>query len=126
MASSVSCGIARRLTPEIAGQIFGVWIFPVEQGLIGWGGRDRTFECWNQNPVPYHLATPQLRGGRLTGADPYKASRAAPQTAQNAAGPRLCGPPGPPLRGRGGIVIRAPPEARGIPFCTGSESSSAW
>ena len=30
-----------------------------ETGLFGWGGRDRTFECWNQNPVPYHLATPQ-------------------------------------------------------------------
>ena len=27
---------------------------------IGWGGRDRTYECRNQNPVPYHLATPQL------------------------------------------------------------------
>ena len=26
---------------------------------IGWGGRDRTYECRNQNPVPYHLATPQ-------------------------------------------------------------------
>ena len=26
----------------------------------GWGGRDRTYECRNQNPVPYHLATPQL------------------------------------------------------------------
>ena len=27
--------------------------------VIGWGGRDRTYECRNQNPVPYHLATPQ-------------------------------------------------------------------
>src|SRR5512135_790663 len=25
----------------------------------GWGGRDRTYECRNQNPMPYHLATPQ-------------------------------------------------------------------
>ena len=25
----------------------------------GWGGGIRTPECWNQNPVPYHLATPQ-------------------------------------------------------------------
>ena len=24
----------------------------------GWGGGIRTPECWNQNPVPYHLATP--------------------------------------------------------------------
>jgi hypothetical protein len=29
---------------------------------IGWGGRDRTYECWDQNPVPYHLATPHLKG----------------------------------------------------------------
>jgi hypothetical protein len=26
----------------------------------GWGGRDRTSEWRNQNPLPYHLATPQL------------------------------------------------------------------
>lgn len=25
----------------------------------GWGGRIRTSECRDQNPVPYHLATPQ-------------------------------------------------------------------
>src|SRR5437773_10199099 len=31
---------------------------PSRQGN-GWGGRDRTYECRNQNPVPYHLATPQ-------------------------------------------------------------------
>ena len=44
----------------------------------GWGGRDRTYECRNQNPVPYHLATPQrskeqrgacmtARGSRMRG-----------------------------------------------------------
>ena len=27
--------------------------------LYGWGARIRTWECRNQNPVPYHLATPQ-------------------------------------------------------------------
>ena len=26
---------------------------------IGWTGRIRTCECWDQNPVPYHLATVQ-------------------------------------------------------------------
>jgi hypothetical protein len=26
---------------------------------IGWGARIRTWECGDQNPVPYHLATPQ-------------------------------------------------------------------
>ena len=25
----------------------------------GWAGRDRTFACRNQNPMPYHLATAQ-------------------------------------------------------------------
>ena len=25
----------------------------------GWIGRIRTCECWDQNPVPYHLATIQ-------------------------------------------------------------------
>ena len=29
-------------------------------GLVfGWGGRVRTSAWWNQNPLPYHLATPQ-------------------------------------------------------------------
>ena len=27
--------------------------------MNGWGGRDRTYECRDQNPVPYRLATPQ-------------------------------------------------------------------
>ena len=26
---------------------------------IGWGARIRTWECGDQNPVPYHLATPK-------------------------------------------------------------------
>ncbi len=25
----------------------------------GWTGRIRTYECWDQNPVPYRLATVQ-------------------------------------------------------------------
>ena len=29
---------------------------------IGWGGRDRTSEWRNQNPLPYRLATPQRCG----------------------------------------------------------------
>ena len=28
--------------------------------MAGWGGRDRTFESRDQNPLPYHLATPHL------------------------------------------------------------------
>ncbi len=31
----------------------------VETRLPGWGGRTRTSEWRNQNPLPYHLATPQ-------------------------------------------------------------------
>src|ERR1700726_4415906 len=30
-----------------------------ETGLAGWGGRIRTSEWRDQNPLPYHLATPQ-------------------------------------------------------------------
>src|SRR6267142_4299294 len=30
-----------------------------DAGLPGWGGRIRTSAWWNQNPLPYHLATPQ-------------------------------------------------------------------
>src|SRR5258708_3022727 len=32
---------------------------PREAGLAGWGARIRTWEWRNQNPLPYHLATPQ-------------------------------------------------------------------
>ena len=32
----------------------------VTGGEIGWGGRIRTYECQDQNLVPYRLATPQL------------------------------------------------------------------
>jgi hypothetical protein len=31
--------------------------------LVGWGGRIRTSEWRNQNPLPYHLATPQCFDG---------------------------------------------------------------
>ena len=29
------------------------------ENKFGWGGGIRTPECRNQNPMPYHLATPQ-------------------------------------------------------------------
>src|ERR1700733_10607915 len=41
---------------------------PLETRLTGWGARIRTWEWRNQNPLPYHLATPQYRrigAGRL-------------------------------------------------------------
>ena len=28
--------------------------------FVGWGGRIRTYGTRDQNPMPYHLATPQL------------------------------------------------------------------
>ena len=31
------------------------------KSTFGWGGWIRTNEWRNQNPLPYHLATPQLR-----------------------------------------------------------------
>ena len=48
--------------PRMSGSVFeNRKLLPV-RGLPGWGGRDRTSECWNQNPVPYHLATPHQAG----------------------------------------------------------------
>src|SRR4051794_6900089 len=32
---------------------------PTETTVGGWGARTRTWEWRNQNPLPYHLATPQ-------------------------------------------------------------------
>src|SRR5208282_2623186 len=36
---------------------------PTETVLAGWGGRIRTSEWRNQNPLPYHLATPHCTVG---------------------------------------------------------------
>ena len=40
--------------------------------FFGWGGRIWTYECGNQNPVPYRLATPQCKFlmGREMGIEP--------------------------------------------------------
>jgi hypothetical protein len=43
---------------------WGVW--PTAR-VAGWGGRDRTSEWWNQNPLPYRLATPQQAGSERAG-----------------------------------------------------------
>src|SRR5215472_15418433 len=38
-----------------------------KQGVFaGWGGRIRTSVSRNQNPLPYHLATPQRQAGNLS------------------------------------------------------------
>ena len=34
------------------------YAYPIISSLHGWGGRTRTSECRDQNPVPCHLATP--------------------------------------------------------------------
>ncbi len=31
-------------------------------GTVGWGGRIRTYVWQDQNPLPYHIATPQRIG----------------------------------------------------------------
>src|SRR3954447_5523561 len=43
------------------------WQPELNAGMAGWGGRDRTSEWRNQNPLPYRLATPQLAGFRIGG-----------------------------------------------------------
>ncbi len=52
-------------------------LFPVPPSAsikYGWGARIRTWECWDQNPVPYRLATPQyfqhISRARITRAAP--------------------------------------------------------
>ena len=55
------------------------------QGIHGWGGRIRTSGWRNQNPLPYHLATPQ-RAARLGGPGGKRADNSsgcpAPQWAE--------------------------------------------
>jgi hypothetical protein len=53
-------------TPDATGGISGE--FPAngnqrKAGMAGWGARIRTWEWWNQNPLPYRLATPQQAAG---------------------------------------------------------------
>jgi hypothetical protein len=48
---------------------------------IGWGARIRTWEWRNQNPLPYHLATPQ----NLSGAGGHMAKPARRTIAASAA-----------------------------------------
>src|ERR1700734_3369020 len=52
---------SQSLTSRNAARISDAWKFDIETGLGGWGARIRTWEWRNQNPLPYHLATPQYR-----------------------------------------------------------------
>ncbi len=58
--SADSSGPSGHLLPCNAGGLFPPALRHVCR-LTGWGGRDRTSECRNQNPVPYRLATPHRR-----------------------------------------------------------------
>ena len=46
---------------------------------IGWGARIRTWEWRNQNPLPYHLATPH-RPPTVKAATPYSRGRVREQS----------------------------------------------
>ena len=56
------------------------------QGIRGWGGRIRTSGWRNQNPLPYHLATPQ-RAARLGGPGGKRADNSSGCPAPQWAGP---------------------------------------
>src|SRR5690606_153181 len=49
---------------------------PSVTGVCGWGARIRTWEWRDQNPLPYHLATPQ-RYTAATGSDRARRFRAS-------------------------------------------------
>ncbi len=68
-----ACGVCRtfRFEPCLSTWVLvdtGVIWSSIEPALYGWGGRIRTCECRDQNPVPCRLATPQsigrVRSGR--------------------------------------------------------------
>jgi hypothetical protein len=53
----------------------------------GWGGRDRTSEWRNQNPLPYRLATPQQAGSGIQSPPPPRRSTDGGRPFQQARGP---------------------------------------
>src|SRR4030095_7913078 len=60
--ASASLGFALPVKIRIRSKAMGRRLYALSHaGKDGWGGRDRTYECRNQNPVPYHLATPQRK-----------------------------------------------------------------
>ena len=73
---STTCGAFANSQKHAVGRLFRAWTTKIlqiecpsrEKGdpclrngplKAGWGGRIRTSAWWNQNPLPYHLATPQ-------------------------------------------------------------------
>ena len=78
---------------------------PFRQGIqcvgAGWGGRDRTSEWRNQNPLPYRLATPQLAALENDGTTAYRRFPPPPpvyrgRAAISTAGQQNPSPPSPP------------------------------
>ena len=49
----------QREKPTFGGPCLSRKEYSSKTGMAGWGGRDRTSEWRNQNPLPYRLATPQ-------------------------------------------------------------------
>src|SRR4026207_1431453 len=76
---------------------------------VGWGARIRTWEWRNQNPLPYHLATPHQPAGTIY----WLACRAAMTPDQSPTGP----PPPPP-------PSRAAPPARARPAAVAARAQS--
>ena len=65
----------------------------------GWGARIRTWEWRNQNPLPYHLATPHRRPASRISARLTRRKRRAPKRPQKPAGQLACQfPPGNVIR----------------------------
>src|SRR5690348_338515 len=60
---ATSSASLRLALPENSIRLDVLCMIPVSrlQRQCGWGGRIRTCECRDQNPVPYHLATPHCR-----------------------------------------------------------------
>src|SRR5882757_9767461 len=58
--TSVSRDYWRREKPAFGGPFSSKEGNSLKRGTPGWGGRIRTSAWGNQNPLPYHLATPQL------------------------------------------------------------------
>ena len=96
------------LTRGNVAPIFSNRTSPLGTGLVGWGARTRTWEWRNQNPLPYHLATPQqaarchhgartiaARLGPINGRRQYRRVLDGPRTGVERFGSSTCPPSSP-------------------------------
>src|SRR5215475_5045100 len=79
----------------------------------GWGGRDRTSEWRNQNPLPYRLATPQLA----------LAGTAEEQTTVNSSAGRRSIERRPPFQQAAPVKFASPAPVRAQPLEAGRRRS---